>query len=83
MIAALFGGTLYGIIGALVAIPLAAAGQIGVREFVLYRRAALLEEGENVTLDEDEGGGSGPPPPDGEGGDGEPPPLEPSGAAPA
>ncbi len=42
IIAALFGGTLLGIIGALVAIPLAAAAQIGVREFVEYRQAALL-----------------------------------------
>ncbi len=61
VIAALFGGTLLGIIGALVAIPLAAAGQIGVREFVEYRQAALLglHEEEDAT-----GGGPG------EGGDG-------------
>ena len=42
VIAALFGGTLLGIIGALVAIPLAAAGQIGVREFLVFRRAGLM-----------------------------------------
>lgn len=39
VIAALFGGTLFGVIGALVAIPVAAAIQIGVREFIEYRRA--------------------------------------------
>ncbi len=54
VIAALFGGTLLGIVGALVAIPLAAAAQIGAREFVAYRRAALLEDEESG-----EGGGPG------------------------
>jgi predicted PurR-regulated permease PerM len=39
VIAALFGGTLLGVIGALVAIPVAAAMQIGVREYLDYRRA--------------------------------------------
>ncbi|GIK77363.1 MAG: AI-2E family transporter [Acidobacteria bacterium] len=39
VVAAIFGGTLLGIVGALLAIPVAAAGQIGVREFMLYRRA--------------------------------------------
>ncbi len=39
VIAALFGGTLLGVVGALVAIPVAAAMQIGVREFLEYRRA--------------------------------------------
>ncbi|MGI8461565.1 MAG: AI-2E family transporter [Solirubrobacterales bacterium] len=38
VIAALFGGTLLGVIGALVAIPIAAAMQIGVKEFLSYRR---------------------------------------------
>jgi predicted PurR-regulated permease PerM len=38
VIAALFGGTLLGVIGALVAIPVAAAMQIGVREYLTYRR---------------------------------------------
>ena len=37
VVAAIFGGTLLGIVGALLAIPVAAAGQIGVREFMLYR----------------------------------------------
>ena len=43
VIAALFGGTLFGVIGALVAIPVAAAIQIGVREFLRYRRQATAE----------------------------------------
>jgi predicted PurR-regulated permease PerM len=38
VIAALFGGTLLGVIGALVAIPVAAAMQIGIREYLAYRR---------------------------------------------
>ena len=38
VIAALFGGTLLGVVGALVAIPVAAAIQIGVREYLSYRR---------------------------------------------
>jgi predicted PurR-regulated permease PerM len=38
VIAALFGGTLLGVIGALVAIPVAAAMQIGFREYLRYRR---------------------------------------------
>ena len=38
VIAALFGGTLFGVIGALVAIPSAAAIQIAVREFLAYQR---------------------------------------------
>jgi predicted PurR-regulated permease PerM len=45
VVAALFGGTLFGILGALVAIPTAAAIQIGIKEFLRYRR----EEGESVT----------------------------------
>ncbi len=38
VIAAIFGGTLQGVIGALLAIPSAAAIQIAVREYVQYRR---------------------------------------------
>jgi predicted PurR-regulated permease PerM len=38
VVAALFGGTLLGVVGALVAIPTAAAIQIAVREFLAYRR---------------------------------------------
>ena len=41
VVAALFGGTLMGVVGALLAIPVAAALQIGVREFLLYRRGGI------------------------------------------
>ncbi len=41
VVAALFGGTLLGVVGALLAIPVAAALQIGVREFLAYRRGGL------------------------------------------
>jgi predicted PurR-regulated permease PerM len=58
VIAALFGGTLLGIVGALVAIPLAAAAQIGVREFIAYRADAL--EAQSREGDEP-GGGESPP----------------------
>jgi predicted PurR-regulated permease PerM len=44
VIAALFGGTLFGIIGALVAIPIAAAMQIGIREYLEYRRQHPVED---------------------------------------
>jgi predicted PurR-regulated permease PerM len=43
IVAALFGGTLFGIVGALVAIPSAAAIQIGIKEFLRFRR----EEGQS------------------------------------
>ncbi|MEZ5074992.1 MAG: AI-2E family transporter [Solirubrobacterales bacterium] len=49
VIAAIFGGTLLGIVGALLAIPVAAAGQIGVREFILYRRGELDRMGGELT----------------------------------
>ena len=39
VVAAIFGGFLLGVIGALLAIPVAAALQIGVREFLAFRRA--------------------------------------------
>src|ERR671911_2072985 len=38
LVAVLFGGTLFGIIGALLAIPAAASIQIAIREWMLYRR---------------------------------------------
>jgi predicted PurR-regulated permease PerM len=49
VVAAIFGGTLLGIVGALLAIPVAAAGQIGVREFMLYRRGDLDRMGGELT----------------------------------
>ena len=75
VIAALFGGTLFGVVGALIAIPFAAAGQIGVREFLSYRRAHLMGEHDGLEAGEDDRGGppgqSGDPP--GGSGGGEPP----------
>jgi predicted PurR-regulated permease PerM len=41
VVAALFGGTLLGIVGALVAIPVAAAIQIAVREYRAFRRGLI------------------------------------------
>jgi predicted PurR-regulated permease PerM len=62
VVAAIFGGTLLGVVGALLAIPVAAAGQIGVREFMLYRRGDLDRMGgdlsEGLPLD-DQGPGEG------------------------
>jgi predicted PurR-regulated permease PerM len=40
VVATIFGGTLLGVIGALLAIPSAAAIQIAVREYLDYRRGA-------------------------------------------
>lgn len=41
VVAAIFGGTLLGIVGALIAIPSAAAMQIAVREWLLFRRGGI------------------------------------------
>jgi predicted PurR-regulated permease PerM len=41
LVAVLFGGTLFGIIGALLAIPAAASIQIAIREWMLYRREVV------------------------------------------
>jgi predicted PurR-regulated permease PerM len=51
VVAAIFGGTLLGVVGALLAIPVAAAGQIGVHEFMLYRRGELDEMGADLDAD--------------------------------
>jgi predicted PurR-regulated permease PerM len=42
VVAALFGGTLLGVVGALVAIPTAAAIQIAIREWLAYRRGVTM-----------------------------------------
>lgn len=42
LVAVLFGGTLFGIIGALLAIPAAASIQIAIREWMLYRRDVAI-----------------------------------------
>ena len=45
LIAVLFGSTLFGVLGALLAIPFAAAIQIAIREYRTYRRAIAGPEG--------------------------------------
>lgn len=64
VVAAIFGGTLLGIVGALLAIPCAAALQIAVREFLLYRRGGFeaLEDAKGDSA-ESEGEGKGEPAP--------------------
>ena len=49
VVAAIFGGTLVGVVGALLAIPTAAAIQIAVREFLEYRREHGVAHPERVT----------------------------------
>jgi predicted PurR-regulated permease PerM len=71
VVAALFGGFLIGIVGALLAIPTAAALQIAVREVAAYRR--------DLGGGGSEGGG---PPPREEGAGPDPPPPGEGGAAP-
>jgi predicted PurR-regulated permease PerM len=65
VVAAIFGGTLLGIIGALLAIPVAAALQIAVREYMRYRRGGFdaVEDGEGASGDDPEGGGDAKPEP--------------------
>lgn len=70
VIAAIFGGTLMGIVGALLAIPTAAAGQIAVREYLAFRRAYHPGEATEIEPSEDEPPGRGGIPP------GEPQPQE-------
>jgi predicted PurR-regulated permease PerM len=41
LVAVLFGSTLFGILGAILAIPTAATIQIGVREYIAFRRESL------------------------------------------
>jgi predicted PurR-regulated permease PerM len=67
LVAVLFGSTLFGVFGALLAIPAAATLQIAVYEYTLYRRQQLEEEpGETPPPD---------PPPDPAGGGPEPAPA--------
>jgi predicted PurR-regulated permease PerM len=56
LVAVLFGSTLFGVFGALLAIPAAATLQIAIYEYSLYRRLRLKEEGEEPPEE--------PPPPD-------------------
>src|SRR5205085_11985116 len=68
LVAVLFGSTLFGVFGALLAIPAAATLQIAIYEYTLYRRERLEQEpGEEPP--------PGPPPPDPAGGGPEPAPA--------
>jgi predicted PurR-regulated permease PerM len=59
VVAAICGGALLGIIGALLAIPAAAAIQIAVREYLAYRRETLLAEA-GPASDAEAGAGASP-----------------------
>ena len=72
LVSVLFGATLFGVLGALVAIPIAASVQIAIREWWTYRHDQTLQD------DRRAGGSNEPPPPI------EPaPPSSSAGAAPA
>ena len=62
-VAVLFGSTLFGVLGALLAIPFAAAIQITIREYENYRAAIALgiplESAVVLPGDDDPGGGGG------------------------
>jgi predicted PurR-regulated permease PerM len=63
LVAVLFGSTLFGIIGALLAIPIAASLQIAVREYLAYRRESqALKQG--LAVQARPPGPSGPPGPE-------------------
>jgi predicted PurR-regulated permease PerM len=59
VIAAIFGATLLGVVGALLAIPTAAAIQIALKEYVLYRRE-MRSESPAVRSPTEPAAGSGP-----------------------
>jgi predicted PurR-regulated permease PerM len=63
LVAVLFGSTLLGVVGAIVAIPLAASIQIAVREWWSWRQeqrmAALVDPAAPTPPPDDEGGGPG------------------------
>ena len=44
LVSVLFGATLFGVLGALLAIPFAASAQIALREYLLYRRALAVTD---------------------------------------
>jgi predicted PurR-regulated permease PerM len=67
LVAVLFGSTLFGVFGALLAIPAAATIQIAVYEYVYYRRSRLEAEDEELPPE--------PPPPDPAGPPGDPSPA--------
>ena len=56
IVAVLIGGSLLGILGALLAIPIAASAQIVVKEWWQFRRAALLPDDVPASAIQPEGG---------------------------
>ncbi len=50
LVAVLFGATLFGVVGALLAIPAAASIQISVREYMAYRRDLAVEDGKSPSV---------------------------------
>jgi predicted PurR-regulated permease PerM len=68
VVSVLFGSTLFGVIGALLAVPIAAAIQIAVREFMRYREGRFDDPADSPRGEDEE------PPPE--------PPPEPSGPSP-
>ena len=61
LVAVLFGATLFGVIGALLAIPVAASVQIAVREWLDYRRDGRLPETQSEAGEPPAPGGRPPP----------------------
>jgi predicted PurR-regulated permease PerM len=59
VVSVLFGATLFGVVGALVAVPVAASIQIAVREYVRFRAGRFDDPGDNPRGDD--GGGGTPP----------------------
>jgi predicted PurR-regulated permease PerM len=57
LVSVLFGATLFGVIGALLAIPVAAAIQISIHEYSLYRNQAEIGAVEAPPPDEPPSGG--------------------------
>jgi predicted PurR-regulated permease PerM len=63
LVAVLFGSTLFGVFGALLAIPAAATLQIAIYEYTLYRRQQLEgDEGEEPPVPPPDPAGAGPEP---------------------
>jgi predicted PurR-regulated permease PerM len=55
VVSVLFGSTLFGIMGALLAVPVAAAIQVAIREYIRFRRGRFDDPEDNPRGPEDEG----------------------------
>ena len=76
VVSVLFGATLFGIMGALLSVPVAAAIQIGIREYVRFRRGRFDDPGDNPRGEDEPGPPGDEPAPDA-------PDAGPGGAVPA